>query len=312
MLFKHKHLLEDLRATGRKGVGEILEIKTEGSGGSMRGMIADDSDLTTSWMDCWMRLRVTPADRAGAPFEASLHTRIHTMKYQGASVPVWFDPHDTSRVVVDYEEDAQRMMTGLRRGDLLIHRNDQVVARAWTPFAGTLVPIEVLAQRGKGKLLHDDVLGLLVANSAQEAISAVRASAGVLLPGFDPAWFDRHDLRISEAYGDVSRSATPVDGADAALAVAAALVSLLSGRIVRPEVAVTGRLAGDQVLAVADLAGKVSAAKQAYSQRLVTPAGNAQDKRGKGNVELFFVNTLPEAIAGALARRPIKGYAPPA
>jgi hypothetical protein len=308
MLFKHKHLLEDLRANGRRATGQILSMTTMGSGGSMMALFRPDEDLTTEWTDCRMKLRVVPADHS-APFEATVMTRVHTLKFQGGSVPVWYDPADPSRVVVDYEADAQQKMQGLADLDRMVHRNDQIVGRAWTPIAGTLLPIEVMARKGKGRIHPSGRFGALLTDAAREAVAAVRT--GNLVHGLDPGWWGVHDLEIDEAYGAVPPGATAADGADAALAVAAALVSLLGGHLVRTEVAVTGRIAGGALQPVADLAGKVNTAKHGYAQRLVAPAGNSGDQYRHGSVEMVFAPTLPEALAGALAKHAIKDYRPP-
>jgi hypothetical protein len=76
VLFKHKHLLEQLRENGRKGTGEILFITTVGEGGSMRQPFRPDSDITTAWSDVKLKLRVVPDDRLEAPFEAAVLTRL--------------------------------------------------------------------------------------------------------------------------------------------------------------------------------------------------------------------------------------------
>ena len=57
-----------------------------------------------------MKLRVRPHDRAEAPFEATVLTRIQTSKFMGSTVPVWYDPNDHSRVVVDYEADVSLVL----------------------------------------------------------------------------------------------------------------------------------------------------------------------------------------------------------
>src|ERR1700692_5020321 len=107
MLFQHKHLLEELRKTGRQATGEILNMTTIGESGSLRAGGSSDSDLTTTWFDVRMKLRVVPHGHVEAPFEATVLTRIHTLKFQGSGVPVWYDPSDHSRVAVDYEADVQ-------------------------------------------------------------------------------------------------------------------------------------------------------------------------------------------------------------
>jgi hypothetical protein len=108
LLFKHGHLEKQLRAQGRSATAEIVSIKTEGQGNSMRAMFADDSDLTTTWFLCRLDLRITPP---GEPaFEARVHTRLNTLKSAGDTVAVLYDPNDHGKVVVDYQSDAKAAM----------------------------------------------------------------------------------------------------------------------------------------------------------------------------------------------------------
>jgi hypothetical protein len=60
MLFKHKHLLEELRKKGSRATGEILSMTTLGEASSLTGAFAPDEDLTKAWFDCRMVLRVVP------------------------------------------------------------------------------------------------------------------------------------------------------------------------------------------------------------------------------------------------------------
>ena len=92
MLFKHGHLEKKLREHGKQARAEILSIKTEGQGSSMRAMFADDSDLTTGWFLCRLDLRVMPSGEP--PFKTRVHTRRHTRKTKGDMVPVPDDPND--------------------------------------------------------------------------------------------------------------------------------------------------------------------------------------------------------------------------
>jgi Lon protease (S16) C-terminal proteolytic domain len=60
MLFKHKHLLAELRKNGRRATAEIISVKTVGEGSSIRALWAPDEDPGSGWIDCLMRLRVVP------------------------------------------------------------------------------------------------------------------------------------------------------------------------------------------------------------------------------------------------------------
>ena len=110
MLYKHGRLEKKLREHGRPATAEILSIRTEGQGNSAKAQWSDDSDLTTSWTLCRLQLRVKP--QGEAPFEATVRTRLNTLKSQGDTVPVLYDPDDHDKLVVDYELDARRQMEG--------------------------------------------------------------------------------------------------------------------------------------------------------------------------------------------------------
>jgi hypothetical protein len=119
LLFKHGHLEKKLREHGKQARAEILSIKTEGQGNSMRAMFSDDSDLTTGWFLCRLDLRVMPPGEP--PFETRVHTRLHTLKSKGDMVPVLYDPGDHDKVVVDYKADAEAVMHHLGEAQRLAH-----------------------------------------------------------------------------------------------------------------------------------------------------------------------------------------------
>src|SRR5215475_13551176 len=76
MLFKHKHLLKELRKSGRRATAEIISVKTVGEGSSIRALWAPEEDLSSGWIDCVMRLRVIPAQRDEPPFETTAMPRV--------------------------------------------------------------------------------------------------------------------------------------------------------------------------------------------------------------------------------------------
>jgi ATP-dependent Lon protease len=214
-----------------------------------------------------------------APFEATVLTRIHTFKYKGDSVPVWYDPNDHSKVVVDYEADVERkirvqqdMEKAQQDWDRTAHRYDKRPGLAWTPVGGVLLPLEAMTRSGKGRLTVTGQLSKVLDESAQAA----------------------------------------------GLAVAAALVSLLGGRIVRTDVAVTGKLTpAGELLPVGGFKEKALAAKRDYRQRVVAPAGNEDNarevpQRQRQGLEFVFVSNVDEALRAALAKRRVKGFEPPA
>ena len=318
MFFKHKHLLEELRQNGRRATAEILSTTTMGSGGSVRSVWSSDQDLSTGWMDCRMKLRVVPKNRGELPFEATVLTRIHTLKLQGGQVPVWYDPEDHSKVVVDYEADLQAKIHYQAESDRLAHRYDTRLGMAWTPVGGVLLPVEATLKPGKGRLTTTGQLGKLVNGQAESALSYVRAHADVLLPRVDAAWFARYDICFEEPYGDVPPGVDAEEAATAGAALAVALVSLLAGRVVRSDVAVTGSLTSTGALEpVSSLGERAYAAKETYATHLVAPAGNEKDvrempQRRRQSVEFVFVPTLDEAFHAVLGKHPIKGFSLPA
>jgi ATP-dependent Lon protease len=325
MLFKHKHLLEDLRRHGRKARAEILSMTTIGEGNSARAMWAPDDDLTTSWTDCRMRLRVVPEDRAEAPFEADVLTRIHTTKFKGTHVPVWYDPQNHSRVVVDYEEDAQNTMRALAvaddgSGERSVHRYDQQLALAWTPVGEYLLPLEVICRPGSGRLDERDPLGAAARDAGRSALERVRGSAESLLPALPADWFDRHDLFLLPAFGGLPQGLADAaaDWPGTAAAIAAAIVSLLDGHMVRTDVALTGRLGpGGELLPVNGFAASVDTAVKGYARRFVVPEGNESEARAiperrRKDLEFVYASTLEEALRASLARHQVKGFIPPA
>jgi hypothetical protein len=115
-MFKHSHLEKRLREHGRAATAEILSIKTEGDGSSWKAMFSDDGDLTTTWFNCRLKLRVDPDGEP--PFEATVHTRLNTIKSAGDTVPVLYDP-DRHDVFVDYEADARAKMDAMKPGPAL-------------------------------------------------------------------------------------------------------------------------------------------------------------------------------------------------
>ena len=324
MLFKHKHLLEELRKKGSRATGEILSMTTLGEASSVKGAFAPDEDLTKAWFDCRMVLRVVPEDRAESPFEATVLTRIHTMKFQGSHVPVWYDPSDHSKVVVDYEADVERVMTGLAdmkrssgESDRRSHRTDQQLGRAWTPIDSVLVPIEAIPRAGSGRVQVTDWPVNAVHEAANAAVAFVRENADGLLPPRDGGWdrwFAGHDFRIFQSYGPVPATDGAADASNARIGIALAVISALSGRMVRWEVAVSGVLAPSGELSpVASLSDAVGVARDAFSQRLVASVGNEHElgrvsSRVLRDLEVVFAGSLKDVMRLSLTKHVVKGF----
>ena len=142
---------------------------------------------------------------------------------------------------------------------------------AWTPVGGDILFIEATRAPGSGKLILTGQLGDVMRESAQAALSLVKNRAAVI--GLDPALFDKTDIHIH-----VPAGATPKDGPSAGVAMYTALVSLLTGRTVRSDTAMTGEISlRGLVLPVGGIKEKVVAAARAGLSRVMLPARNRRD-----------------------------------
>ncbi len=164
-----------------------------------------------------------------------------------------------------------------------------------TPLGGTLVPVEVLAMPGRGQLQVTGQAGEVLQESARAALSWVRAHAGHF--GLAPDFAERMDLHVHLPEG-----ALPKDGPSAGLALVVALVSALTGRPVRSDLAVTGEITlRGRVLPVGGLRQKVLAAQRAGLGGLLAPAGNrAEAARLPATVTrrltVHWVETVEQAL----------------
>jgi ATP-dependent Lon protease len=142
---------------------------------------------------------------------------------------------------------------------------------AWTPTGGDILFIEVVRMPGKGGLKLTGQLGEVMKESAEAALSYIRARAPFL--GVEEDFFEGSDLHIH-----VPAGAIPKDGPSAGLALLAALVSRLANRAVKKGLAMTGEitLRGD-VLPVGGIKNKVLAAHRAGIREIILPAQNAVD-----------------------------------
>src|SRR5690606_29943620 len=106
---------------------------------------------------------------------------------------------------------------------------------AWTPAGGDILFIEAALAPGRGKLILTGQLGDVMKESAQAALTLVKSQAGEL--GLDATVFDRHDIHVH-----VPAGAMPKDGPSAGVAIHVALASLLSGKPVRHDCAMSGEI----------------------------------------------------------------------
>src|SRR5436309_2018607 len=146
-----------------------------------------------------------------------------------------------------------------------------VTGLAWTPAGGDVLFVEATRMRGARTLTLTGQLGDVMKESVQAALSWVRSHAGEL--GIDPEFWERSDVHVH-----VPAGAIPKDGPSAGVTMATALVSLLTGRPVRADLAMTGEssLSG-RVLPVGGIKEKVLAAHRAGLRTVVLPRRNEKN-----------------------------------
>jgi ATP-dependent Lon protease len=176
---------------------------------------------------------------------------------------------------------------------------------AWTPAGGDILFIEATAAPGKGNLILTGQLGDVMRESAQAALTLVKSRAASF--GVDPLMFERNDIHIH-----VPAGATPKDGPSAGVAMYTALVSLLTGRTLRSDTAMTGEISlRGLVLPVGGIKEKMVAAAAAGLTRVMLPARNRRDydeipQNARERLEFIWLERVDEAIAAALEDAPGK------
>jgi ATP-dependent Lon protease len=170
---------------------------------------------------------------------------------------------------------------------------------AWTPVGGEILFVEASRAPGNGRLILTGQLGEVMKESAQAALSLLKAQAVTL--GIDPAVFDRQDIHIH-----VPAGAIPKDGPSAGVALFTALASLLLERTVRPDVAMTGEITlRGLVLPVGGIKEKVLAAHRAGLTKVLLPARNRRDfeeipESVRRQMAFVWLETVGDALTEAL------------
>jgi ATP-dependent Lon protease len=176
------------------------------------------------------------------------------------------------------------------------------VGLVWTPVGGDIVFIEASRMRGGKQFTMTGHLGEVMQESMTAALTWVRANAERY--DIDPDFFRKQDIHIH-----VPSGAVPKDGPSAGVAMVTALVSLLSGRPVRPRVAMTGELSlTGVVLPVGGIKEKVLGAKRAGIREVILPAENEPNvmedlqEHMLDGVEIHYVSTVDQALEFALSK----------
>jgi ATP-dependent Lon protease len=179
-----------------------------------------------------------------------------------------------------------------------------VVGLAWTPAGGDVLFVEANQMKGKGGLTITGQIQDVMRESMQAALSWVRSNARQL--GIDEQFFSDHDIHIH-----VPAGAIPKDGPSAGVTIVTALVSLLTGKQVRPLTAMTGEITlSGNVLPVGGIKEKVLAAKRAGVHDVILPADNRTNVEEDltpeqlQDLNVHYVKTIEEVLDFALPSTP--------
>jgi ATP-dependent Lon protease len=170
---------------------------------------------------------------------------------------------------------------------------------AVTSVGGDLLGIEVLIMPGKGDLILTGQLGDVMQESARAALSYARARTSEY--GLSPDFFEKHNIHVH-----VPAGAIPKDGPSAGITMATALISALTGRQVRKDVAMTGEITlRGKVLPIGGLREKTVAAHRGGIKSFILPRRNAKDLAElpavvRDGMELIQVDSLEQVLAAAL------------
>ena len=172
---------------------------------------------------------------------------------------------------------------------------------AWTPVGGDVLFIEAQAFEGGGELQITGQLGEVMKESAAAALSYVRGHIAELAPNIASDWFRTHDIHIH-----VPAGAIPKDGPSAGITMATALLSLLTGRHVRPDLAMTGEMTlTGQVLPIGGLKDKALAAQRNGITTVIAPELNEPDieeipEHLRSKLDFRFVSEIGAVFDAAL------------
>jgi len=174
---------------------------------------------------------------------------------------------------------------------------------AVTEMGGILLPVEVATMVGKGEVLITGQLGDVMRESAFAALSYIRSRAEELQ--IDPNFQDSTDLHIH-----MPENALPKDGPSAGITIATALISAITGRPIRPGIAMTGEITlRGRVLGIGGLKEKVLAAHHANIFNLLIPLENKKDladvpAKIRQSINFTIVDSMDQVIQAALLEAP--------
>jgi len=265
---------------------------------SEHGLTADKLEITDSALSILID---------GYTREAGVRSLEKSIAAVVRGVAVRFAEGREEATVVGNQEDIRPFLGPARHEDPVAERTSEpgvATGLAWTPVGGQILFVEATLMPGSGKLTLTGQLGDVMKESAAAALSYVRANTHRW--GIARDFLDKNDVHIH-----VPAGAMPKDGPSAGVTLLTALVSLLTGVRVRPDVAMTGEITlRGRVLPIGGLKEKVLAAHRAGIRRVIVPERNRFDldevpDEIKCEIEFVFVSQMCQVIDAALEERPL-------
>ena len=208
----------------------------------------------------------------------------------------------SKEVVVATPEKVRELLGPERFFSEVAERTDEpgvAVGLVWTPMGGDIIFIEATKMAGKKGVIVTGNLGDVMKESAQAALSHIRSRAPRL--GIPADFLENMDIHIH-----VPAGAVPKDGPSAGVTLATALTSLLTGRPVRHDVAMTGEITlRGKVLPVGGIKEKVLGAHRAGIRTVILPKRNEKDledvpQEVRAALQFYFVDTIEQVLEHAL------------
>ncbi len=185
---------------------------------------------------------------------------------------------------------------------VMIDRPGVVTGLAWTPTGGDILFIEATMMPGTKQLTLTGQLGDVMKESAQAALSYVRSQTEAF--GINKDFFEKTDIHIH-----VPAGAIPKDGPSAGVTMTTAIVSMLTGRLAKHDLAMTGEITlRGKVMPIGGVKEKVLAAKRAGIKTIILPEKNKNDLDDvpedlRKEMEFIFVDTIDQVIKAALKEK---------
>lgn len=217
----------------------------------------------------------------------------------------WKEQNEKKKKVIKVTENRVEKLLGKEKYNYdIINESDEVgIVRglAWTSVGGDTLQIEVNIMPGKGEFQLTGQLGDVMKESAQAGISYIRSVSEKYQ--IDKEFFKEYDIHIH-----IPEGAVPKDGPSAGITMATAMLSAITKRKVRKDVAMTGEITlRGRVLPIGGLKEKILAAKNAGIKTICVPRKNEPDveeisQEIKKGLEIVFVENMQQVLETALVK----------